>query len=76
MTSQTGWQGKSQGCPLSAYLVGRFQLQGCPQNRDGLTVLPLLGQHLGEEVDGITGTTIHHDLLQKAQPCQAPDHPD
>lgn len=32
----------------SAYLVGRFQLQGGPQDRDGLTVLTLLSQHLWE----------------------------
>lgn len=32
----------------SAYLVGRFQLQGSPQDGDGLTILTLLSQHLWE----------------------------
>lgn len=33
---------------LSTYLVGRFQLQGSPQDGNGLTVFTLLSQHLWE----------------------------
>lgn len=32
----------------SAYLVGRLQLQGSPQDGDGLTIFTLLSQHLRE----------------------------
>lgn len=48
LPDRSAWQ--VSGCPHSAHLIGRFQLQGCSQDGDGLTILALLGQHLQEQV--------------------------
>lgn len=53
-TSLTGQYTMSPGGSHPAHLVGRFQLQSCSQDGDGLTVLTLLGQHLPEEAHSVS----------------------
>lgn len=49
----------------SAYLVGRLQLQGCPQDGDGLTVFTLLSQHLWERgAHSLFAQSSHPSTLQ------------